>query len=176
MEKEKSKSKRLTITFPQDTYATLQEFADEWEISLSEVVRLAVSGNLERYLGNVRYVNTRDAHVIVNNQFIINENIGKVFTEIQGMKNELRRIGINYNQEVKLLHIQRKKEAYKKKMARLPSSFGSARYSELEKLDNEEAAVKAATSKFDQDAVIKLLRQFDKSAEKVGDVLCRFQK
>ena len=177
------KRKRTTVTFSDDTYTDLKEFADEWGISLSEVVRLAVTGNLARYLGNVQYVDSEQAKRIMQNQTAINKNIGILFNQMQDIRSELKRIGINYNQEVKLMHVRRKRAEYQKQSAEESDLVHSGNdmpnvldYAMNTKFDAEERQILAETSRFNQDAVIKLIERFEKSASEVGDVLCRFQK
>ena len=177
------KPKRMTITIPVDTYNELKKFADEWHISFSEVVRLAISSNLKDYFDNVRYVDSEQAKLILQNQSVINKNICALFNQTQDVRNELRRIGINYNQQVKLMHLRKKKE---EELANAHDGSDLVMTDENRpvllnmvndtKWDTEEKKIIAETNKFDQDAVIKLIERFEKAAAKAGEELCRFQE
>ena len=90
--------KAVTIRFTQEIYKVLQEISDEFDVSMATVIRLAVDNNLSRYLGEVKYINTEQAKVI-------NHNIGTLGKELFDIKKQLKHIGRNYNQELKMKHI-----------------------------------------------------------------------
>ena len=90
--------KAITIRFTQEIYDALSEIADEFEVSMATVIRLAVDNNLSKYLGEVKYINTEQAKVI-------NHNIGTLGKELFDIKKQLKHIGRNYNQELRMKHI-----------------------------------------------------------------------
>ena len=90
--------KAVTIRFTQEIYKVLQEISDEFDVSMATVIRLAVDNNLSKYLGEVKYIDTKQAKVI-------NHNIGTLGKELFDIKKQLKHIGRNYNQELKMKHI-----------------------------------------------------------------------
>ena len=90
--------KAVTIRFTQEIYKVLQEISDEFDVSMATVIRLAVDNNLSKYLGEVKYIDTKQAKVI-------NHNIGTLGKEFFDIKKQLKHIGRNYNQELKMKHI-----------------------------------------------------------------------
>ena len=142
------KPKRLTVTFPKPTYDTLQEVSDEWHISIAEVVRLAVKTNLKDYLRSVRFVDSEQAKKIADNQAVIDRNICILFNAMQEIRNQLRGIGINYNQQLKLLHEQK----------------------------NAGKGINPERTLLDENAVAKQVERFETAAAEVGEKLCRCQR
>ncbi len=54
-----SKSKRRilkTVRFTEEETELIKQLADEYDLSDSQVIRLAMNGGMEEFLGNVRYV------------------------------------------------------------------------------------------------------------------------
>lgn len=174
MGKDGQNSKRITITFPSDTYETLQQFADDWEISFAEVVRLAVGGNLERYLGSVRYLNDNQGRQALDNQKRLTKKVTDIFNEMQGIRLQIRRIGINYNQQVRALNTEKKIREEQAKLAKLPEAKRDAVQREIDKLRSD-LWFNNQSKQFSKKEVEELLKQFDRSAAKAGDALCRIQ-
>ena len=90
--------KAVTIRFTQEIYKVLQEISEEFDVSMATVIRLAVDDNLSEYLGEVKYIDTKQAKVI-------NHNICTLGKELYDIKKQLKHIGRNYNQELKMKHI-----------------------------------------------------------------------
>lgn len=90
--------KAVTIRFTQEIYKVLQEISEEFDVSMATVIRLAVDDNLSEYLGEVKYIDTKQAKVI-------NHNICMLGKELYDIKKQLKHIGRNYNQELKMKHI-----------------------------------------------------------------------
>ena len=91
----------VTVRLPEAVYFQLKELADEYKISFASVIRAALEGNLEKYLGTVKYIDREQA---VN----INESVRELITECREIKNNIKRIGINYNQEIRLRNAEQK--------------------------------------------------------------------
>lgn len=94
----KKPMKAVTIRFTQEIYEALNEISEEFDVSMATVIRLAVDNNLSRYLGEVKYIDTKQAKVI-------NHNICTLGKELYDIKKQLNHIGRNYNQELKMKHI-----------------------------------------------------------------------
>ena len=85
------KTRSITIRLSQDEAQALSDIADEYHMTLSEVIRSATSGELDRYLGGVKYVDKEQGRAINNNIIIL----GNMMMDV---RDQLRRIGVNINQ------------------------------------------------------------------------------
>lgn len=90
-----------TVRFSRETAETMREIATDNSVSYASIVRYAALGGLEKYLGNIKYIDKEHAQVI-------NENICTVANLVQECSHELKKIGVNYNQQVKHQHIKEK--------------------------------------------------------------------
>lgn len=91
----------ITVRFTPDAWDAIRDIARSSCISQAELVRMAVSGNLGRYLGTVKVLDQGQAGEL-------KEEITKLFSVMSEIRNELNKIGVNYNQAVKNLNIARK--------------------------------------------------------------------
>ena len=98
---EEERLAQFTIRLPQKTKEQIEEMAKRNGCSAAELARLSLEGGLSKYLGEVQYVDKEQGEEI-------KELLGNAFTEISKIKVELNRIGVNYNQEVKLKNLQNK--------------------------------------------------------------------
>ena len=87
----------ITVRFSQGAYDAIQDN----RISKAELVRMAVAGNLGRYLGTIKVIGPRQAEEL-------KVEIVRLFTVISEVRNELNKIGVNYNQVVKNFNVARK--------------------------------------------------------------------
>ena len=101
----------LTARHHESSYNAISELAEEFKVGKAVVVRMSTAGHLEKYLGQVRFIDEEQGRTI-------NENIVSIGNIVSEIRNELRRIGINYNQEIKIRNIAKQiaieNEAYKK--------------------------------------------------------------
>ena len=93
--KEKAnKTSHVTLRLDSDTLLSIEQLAKEYQISKSEVIRLALTGSIEK-ASSVHYINNEQAK-------IINKNIIALGNVMVAVKDELRRIGVNFNQLVRI--------------------------------------------------------------------------
>lgn len=164
-EVESKKLVATTVRFSAEANKAIQDLADEYGVSKSEVVRLAVAGGLEKYLGNLKYVDEQYAK-------IINANIMILANLMQDIKSELRRIGVNYNQQVKAMHEKKKvsiggslidKPTLEDMRRKKEELMGRRLTKDVQKVSQE--------PKLDVDAIKNLIERYEKKSEEVGDVL-----
>ena len=149
----------VTVRFSQAAYDAISELAEEYGVSIATVVRLAVDGNLERYLGNLRYVDKADSRRIM-------AGIAAAANIMQDVGNQLRRIGVNYNQLAKLENMRAKK-------ARMETDWKkrSHTYDEIVKYKRDLDAVNAAI-----DAAEKAQQNGDElSREQLDNLIKRYE-
>lgn len=126
-------------------HESLKELSDEFDVSVAKIVRLALDNNLVKYLGNVKYVDKQQAQQI-------NNNICTVGYDLREIGNQLRRIGINYNQELKLKHIEEKN------------------MSDFQKQQAMNAVTKDVNL-LDKNELENLITRYEKATESLGEAL-----
>ena len=98
---EKEKLIPITVRFSPDGYAALSELSEKYNLSKGEIARIAIDDRLISYLGKVAFADPEDGAEI-------RKETAKISTEMERIRLELNRIGVNYNQEVRLKNIQAK--------------------------------------------------------------------
>lgn len=151
---EKVELKPMTIRFPPSVWETIEDNAKQVGYNKTEFVRLAVAGNLARYLGTIRIMDKQQAAEI-------REAIKMLFDEIAQVKFELHRIGVNYNTEIKLKAIERKYAGKNRNVDDV-----------MRKYDEEQQA-KAECRGFSKDDMEALIARYEKATSEVGEILCR---
>lgn len=91
----------VTARLPEQAVFQLRGLSEEFGVSLAEVVRVAIEQELENYFGNVRYIDHEQA-------LEIKKAIAELTAICRDILNNARRIGINYNQELRLKNAQKK--------------------------------------------------------------------
>lgn len=92
-ETEKVNLVKISARINQKIDDVMREMAKEYGVSFSEVVRLAIDGHLEQYFGNVQYMDAEQGREIRMRCALLG-------TEMQHIRNELNKIGVNVNQIV----------------------------------------------------------------------------
>lgn len=151
---EKVELKPMTVRFSTDDWDTIESLARKNGINKTELVRIALAGNLARYLGTIRIINDKQATEI-------KELIKALLDEVSAVKIELHRIGVNYNQSIRLKQIERKYANSKSDVTAMLRKF------------DEEKAVKSECKDFSKDDLDALISRYEKATKQVGDMLCR---
>ena len=152
--------KRITVGFDEKTYNELCGLAKEFGMSLSAVTRIALETNLGIYFGKVRYIDREQAEEIRKTLLEILDNCRKIY-------NEANRIGVNYNQEIRLKNAEAKYEAVK-----FDNSVGVFRRNEAKE---EYEAVKSdveANTYFSKEEVDTLLNEYKNVTKTMKELVC----
>ena len=94
---------KISACISQKIDTVIRDMADEYGVSFSEVLRLAIDGHLEQYLGQVQYMDAEQGKKIRQQCAVLG-------TQMQSIRKELNRIGVNINQctgQAFLLHFVR---------------------------------------------------------------------
>ena len=91
----------VTVRFAPEVMAAIDDISDRHSVSKAEIIRLGFQSDLIKYLGNVEYVDA-------NQGAEIRKLFGEICTELSRSRMELNRIGVNYNQEMRLKNIRAK--------------------------------------------------------------------
>lgn len=156
--------KPVTVRLTETAYNALTEIASEHGLSLAEVVRLAVDMDLDKYRRGVKCADY-DQGKAIQDQLL------NLANTMQDILFQLRRLGVNYNQELrlrqkKLLDIQAEKEAAAK-------LTGMAKIDTIMRLEKEEQAAIENLQGLDTDAVKNLIDQYREVTREVGERICR---
>lgn len=90
---------KISACISQKIDTVIRDMADEYGVSFSEVLRLAIDGHLEQYLGQVQYMDAEQGKKIRQQCAVLG-------TQMQSIRNELNRIGVNINQIAKWTNIE----------------------------------------------------------------------
>lgn len=150
---EKVALKPMTIRFSTDAWAEIEKLAQKHGMNKTELVRMALAGNLARYLGTIRIIDKEQAAEI-------KDLIKALLDEVTAVKVELHRIGVNYNQAVRLKQIERKYAGRGMDVSAL-----------LQRGKEEE--IKSECKDFSQEDIDALMVRYEKATSKVGEILCR---
>lgn len=99
--RQKELTHRLSVSLSEKTYNELLEMAEKYGESIASVIRIAIDKNIAIYLGTVRYIDKEQADDILNVLMEISDTNNKIL-------NNVKRIGINYNQELRLKNAEAK--------------------------------------------------------------------
>ena len=89
---------QVTIRLPLRVKEKIDNLAKSGGCSTAEIIRRAVDGSLNKYCDGLQYVDREQGEAV-------KELVGNVYTELSGIRTELHRIGVNYNQEIRLQNL-----------------------------------------------------------------------
>ena len=92
---------QVTIRLPLREKEKIDNLAKSGGCSTAEIIRRLLDDSWKKYLDGVQYVDGEQGETI-------KELLGNIYTELSGMRTELRRIGVNYNQQTRLKHLENK--------------------------------------------------------------------
>ena len=144
----------LTIRFPKEVMEVIDFTAKGNNLSKAEIVRISLDDKLSSYLKNLHFVDPVQGEEI-------RSILGKTMTEIECVRRELHRIGVNFNQTVKLEHIKRRYQG-----ERLD-------YRTLKLRINAEQNIKKASKELEPEQFMILLERFNIAVQEGGEKLCR---
>lgn len=160
----------LTARHHESSYAAISELAKEFRIGKAVVVRMSTAGHLEKYLGSVRFLNEEQGRTI-------NENIVTLGNLLSDTRNELRRIGVNYNQEIKLRNIAKQiaeeKEAFKKREKYADFDDKMKHIETIDKLEKAMELLKSSASDLSKKELEQLMQRYENATEHLCKVLSK---
>ena len=98
---ENKRQMRVTVRYSSDECKAITDMARRMGLTKAEFVRTASITNLREYKKGIRIIDQEQANEL-------KELIKLLFNEVSAVRRELHRIGINYNQEIRIRHIERK--------------------------------------------------------------------
>ena len=89
-----SKDRLITVRFNSDVVGIIDELADEYRVSRSDIIRMAMDNTLSKHLDKVKFINTEQGKDI-------NMNIVKLGNTMGEALYNIRKIGTNFDQLLK---------------------------------------------------------------------------
>lgn len=150
-----------SVRFTKGVIEVIDDIATNNSCSRAEIIRFCVDNRLEKYLTNVLLVEPEQGREI-------RELLHNTLVELGNIRAEINRIGVNYNQEIRLKNLEQKFKAETSCYA-----LGTARQYEASKkyvADKEE--VLSGSTAFKTEDFKQLMNELNESLEKVGEKLC----
>ena len=147
--RESEKLVPITIRFTKGAMDVIDEVARKNKMSKAEVVRIACDNRLIEYLSQVIYVDEEQGDAVRKELYNIGESLSKI-------RLELNKIGVNYNQEVKLKNIKQKYGGKTDNMYM------------LKRMLKEEDEVKAGETAFTTNQFKKVMEDFAKISNNIS--------
>lgn len=144
---------QLTIRLPVKDKEKLDGLAKSGGCSTAEAARQAIGGNLIQYFDGVQYVDKEQGEVI-------QAWLGSLYTEISRVRLELKHIGVNYNQEIRLQNLQSKANT---------KGFGQFDVKGL--LNEWDQTAKGECKSFSPDAINEQIDRFERAVEDFTDAM-----
>lgn len=145
----------------------MKDMAKEFDVPFSQVVRLAIDGHLEKYLGTVRYIDGDQGEYMKRATALI-------ANELQGIKTALNKLGVNVNQIAKWNNIDRRISLLEKQLQTANPS--EQRYINMRLQELHRAQAACNWSYFTLFSVEKYMEQLDNASERIGKELWHTQE
>ena len=134
----------------------MKDMAKEFDVPFSQVVRLAIDGHLEKYLGTVRYIDGDQGEYMKRATALI-------ANELQGIKTAMNKLGVNVNQLAKWNNIDRRISLLEKQLQTANPS--EQRYINMRLQELHRAQAACNWSYFTLFSVEKYMEQLDNASE-----------
>lgn len=145
----------------------MKDMAKEFDVPFSQVVRLAIDGHLEKYLGTVRYIDGDQGEYMKRATVLI-------ANELQGIKTALNKLGVNVNQLAKWNNIDRRISLLEKQLQ--TANPAEQRYINMRLQELHRAQAACNWSYFTLFSVEKYMEQLDNASERIGKELWHTQE
>lgn len=166
-EEELIKLVKISARINEKVDEVMKDMAKEFDVPFSQVVRLAIDGHLEKYLGTVRYIDGDQGEYMKRATALI-------ANELQGIKTAMNKLGVNVNQIAKWNNIDRRISLLEKQLQTANPS--EQRYINMRLQELHRAQAACNWSYFTLFSVEKYMEQLDNASERIGKELWRTQE
>lgn len=166
-EEELIKLVKISARINEKVDEVMKDMAKEFDVPFSQVVRLAIDGHLEKYLGTVRYIDGDQGEYMKRATALI-------ANELQGIKTAMNKLGVNVNQLAKWNNIDRRISLLEKQLQTANPS--EQRYINMRLQELHRAQAACNWSYFTLFSVEKYMEQLDNASERIGKELWRTQE
>lgn len=166
-EEELIKLVKISARINEKVDEVMKDMAKEFDVPFSQVVRLAIDGHLEKYLGTVSYIDGDQGEYMKRATALI-------ANELQGIKTALNKLGVNVNQIAKWNNIDRRISLLEKQLQTANPS--EQRYINMRLQELHRAQAACNWSYFTLFSVEKYMEQLDNASERIGKELWHTQE
>ena len=166
-EEELIKLVKISARINEKVDEVMKDMAKEFDVPFSQVVRLAIDGHLEKYLGTVRYIDGNQGEYMKRATALI-------ANELQGIKTAMNKLGVNVNQLAKWNNIDRRISLLEKQLQTANPS--EQRYINMRLQELHRAQAACNWSYFTLFSVEKYMEQLDNASERIGKELWHTQE
>lgn len=166
-EEELIKLVKISARINEKVDEVMKDMAKEFDVPFSQVVRLAIDGHLEKYLGTVRYIDGDQGEYMKRATALI-------ANELQGIKTAMNKLGVNVNQIAKWNNIDRRISLLEKQLQTANPS--EQRYINMRLQELHRAQAACNWSYFTLFSVEKYMEQLDNASERIGKELWHTQE
>ena len=163
-EEELIKLVKISARINEKVDEVMKDMAKEFDVPFSQVVRLAIDGHLEKYLGTVRYIDGDQGEYMKRATALI-------ANELQGIKTAMNKLGVNVNQLAKWNNIDKRISLLEKQLQTANPS--EQRYINMRLQELHRAQAACNWSYFTLFSVEKYMEQLDNASERIGKELWR---
>ena len=100
---EKRKTKKISVRIDDDMDKSIESIAEKNNASKSNVLRIIIEGHLNSFTDHCRYVDEENEREIKSALYFAANMMGEYKSELQKIEFQLRKIGTNYNQQLKYM-------------------------------------------------------------------------
>ena len=166
-EEELIKLVKISARINEKVDEVMKDMAKEFDVPFSQVVRLAIDGHLEKYLGTVRYIDGDQGEYMKRATALI-------ANELQGIRTALNKLGVNVNQIAKWNNIDRRISLLEKQLQ--TANPAEQRYINMRLQEMHRAQAACNWSYFTLFSVEKYMEQLDNASERIGKELWHTQE
>lgn len=166
-EEELIKLVKISARINEKVDEVMKDMAKEFDVPFSQVVRLAIDGHLEKYLGTVRYIDGDQGEYMKRATALI-------ANELQGIKTAMNKLGVNVNQLAKWNNIDRRIGLLEKQLQ--TANPAEQRYINMRLQELHRAQAACNWSYFTLFSVEKYMEQLDNASERIGKELWHTQE
>lgn len=160
----------MTIRLDSETNQAITKLAKEHKLSKADVVRMAIDGGLSRYLNSIRYIEPEQGKQI-------QKAVTLASNEITEIGKQLKRIGINYNQEVRLKNLETKKQAIMEQQQQavsgkhIDTNLFIKCDKDIRKLEEQEKKIKESETVLSKTELENLMAWYEEITDRLGEML-----
>ena len=161
----------MTVRFDKGAYNVIGDVAKRNGVSKADIVRFVVDNKLEKYLSDIRYIDENQGRTI-------NKNIIKIGNILVSIRDELNRIGVNYNQEVRLKNLQNKIREKEQEIGRSIKNGGVPTMklmNEKDALEDQKLQIENSSSELKREELLGMMMRMEEIVKEVGDMLCTLE-
>lgn len=149
------------IRFDRKLYKVVKDVSEEYRVPMARLVRISVNGTLDRYLPNVKCLNSQQSDELIHK-------VNDLTNATLSVKNELNKIGVNLNQRIRVLRQQND----------IMERSGKVSFDAIQAQMKEKQVREKELQKYEQDLerINQVMADYDVILKEVGEGLCQLQR